>query len=95
MGNSQVKAKTREWKGCHICGKGPTERHHVFPGPNRKNSEKWGMVVDLCTDHHRDGPKAAHRCRKTADKLKREAQAKFELTHTRDEFMKIFGRNYL
>lgn len=43
-------------------------------------------------------------CRTTQDlqldkgldlKLKEMAQAKFEETHTREEFIRIFGRNYL
>lgn len=38
--------------------------------------------------HGRDG-------RELDLRLKRECQAKFEETHSREEFMKIFGRNYL
>lgn len=81
---------------CEICGRGPAEKHHVFFGSaNRKKSEKFGLVAYLCIDHHRDGPKAAHRCRETDLYLKEKYQRIFEESHSREEFMREFGRNYL
>lgn len=81
---------------CEICGRYPTEVHHVFFGTaNRKLSEKWGMVARLCPKCHKDGKLAAHRCRETDLMLKMRYQRIFEETHSREEFVKIFGRNYL
>lgn len=83
---------------CYICGSiGPTEEHHIFPGtPNRKNSEKYGLKVYLCPECHRTGKKAVHNCKKTMDKIKQDGQRTFEDVHgTREEFMKIFGKNWL
>ena len=45
--------------------------------------------------HHTAGKLAVHRCRDTRRLLERTAQRIFEETHSREEFMKIFGRNYL
>ena len=74
---------------CAICGNNQVHLHHIFGGRNRKNSTKYGMIVPLCKYHH-------DWVHKTNDKtFKKEAQKKFEETHSREEFIKIFGRNYL
>ena len=34
---------------CFLCGKtGWLEEHHVYPGPFRDKSEKYGLKVGLC-----------------------------------------------
>ena len=81
---------------CVLCGRvGFVHRHHIYEGCRRRLSERYGFVVPLCPDCHTVSEYAVHRCAKTALMLKRAAQRKFERTHTREEFMKIFGRNYL
>lgn len=83
-------------KQCEICHRyANTERHHVFGGPNRKNSEKWGMVAELCPDCHRTGPGNVTDDYDQSLILKQRYQRIFEADHSRAEFMKIFGRNYL
>lgn len=67
----------------------------MFFGHGRRQlSEEYGMKVYLCPDHHR-GPMGPHRNRSFDLYLKRMCQTKFEETHTRDEFMRLFRRNYL
>lgn len=82
---------------CYICG--ATEnlhRHHVFFGTaNRKNSEKYGMVVDLCCPHHNGSNYSVHLNHELDVWLKREFQRKFEEEYSREEFMRVFGRNFL
>lgn len=80
---------------CYICGRyGQTEEHHIFGGnPNRKHSEEHGLKVYLCPDCHR-GDLSVHKNRELRLNLQEEAQAEFEKTHSREEFMAIFGRNY-
>ena len=79
--------------GCLICGNPYTEEHHVFFGTaNRKMSEKYGMKVYLCAEHHR-GNRGVHQDRALDLFLKRMAQAKFEEVYDED-FIKIFGRRY-
>ena len=83
-------------KECLICGTTyGLERHHIFGGTsNRKNSEKYGLVCYLCADHHR-GPSGVHQFRALDLAVKQRAQADFEETHTRDEFVRIFGKSWL
>lgn len=86
---------------CFICGRNgngdPLEEHHAFGGPNRKLSEKDGLKVYLCGNRcHRNGEKAVHRCRETADYIHSEAQKVWEARYgTRKDFMSRYGRNYL
>jgi len=72
-------------------------KHHIFEGnPNRKLSEKYGLWVWLTGDYHNQSNQGVHNGNHTLDvKLKQDAQRAFEWTHTRTEFMDIFGRNYL
>ena len=77
---------------CELCGRPACNRHHVFMGTaNRKVSEKWGMVVNLCYDCHA----LIHRDYVERCKLCRKYQAKFEREHGHDLFMAEFGRSYL
>ena len=69
--------------------------HHIFGGPNRIHSEEEGLKVYLCPEHHLTGLAAVHRCQETQNILHLIGQQEFEKTHTREEFMNIFGRNYL
>lgn len=71
------------------------EEHHIFNGPNREHSEAEGMKVYLCLEHHRTGPEAVHRNGDTKRLLQQDAQRVYEETHTRQQFMKLFGENYL
>lgn len=83
---------------CYICGDTyALEKHHIFAGAFRRKSEKQGCWVMLCPYHHRlQGGVGSNNPIKEIDvQLKREAQKEFEKTHTRDEFMEIFRRNWL
>lgn len=80
---------------CMICGKPYPEHHHIYFGTaNRKQSDKYGYIVPLCSEHHREGKYSAHRNRELDLMLKRQAQALFEEDHTRQEFIQTFGRSY-
>ena len=80
---------------CFICGKPQTHLHHIFMGANRKNSDKYGFTVYLCPYHHNMSKEGVHFNRELDIQLKMMCQEKFEETHTREEFMKIIGKNYL
>ncbi len=73
----------------------PTEEHHIFGGPNRKLSEALGLKVRLCPFHHRIGPAAVHNNREMMDRLHRIGQMKFEESGSREDFIRLFGKNYL
>lgn len=70
-------------------------RHHVFGGPNRIHSEVCGLTVWLCVEHHETGTYAVHKNADVMRMLHQAGQQAFETSHTRTEFMEIFGRNYL
>ena len=84
---------------CFLCGKvGLLEEHHVFSGPYRSKSERFGLKVGLCGDScHRNGRYAAHQCRATADALKQFWQIKYMMRYRASvaEFRAEFGKNYL
>lgn len=69
--------------------------HHVFYGSSHKNAEKYGMKVWLCLRHHNGSNVGVHFNKQLDLKLKCMGQKKFEETHTREEFIRLFGRNYL
>jgi hypothetical protein len=84
---------------CHVCGKsGYVERHHILGGKNRKKCDRYPLLkIPLCPDCHR-GTNGVHgkNGHELNLKFKKTAQILFE-THygTREEFIKLFGRNYL
>ena len=84
-----------EMRKCHLCGSTQLiERHHVFSGPYRKASERHGMTVDLCHFCHNE-PGGVHFNKDKNRQLKREFQRRFEATHSRAEFRRIFGKSYI
>lgn len=80
---------------CYICGRYCyTQEHHMMHGTaNRRNAEHFGLKVHLCpTCHHR-----AH-CNPESgfdQVLKKVAQREFEQQWGHEEWMKVFGKNYL
>ena len=92
-----MKSIIQSEKECFICynTKG-LECHHIFHGTaNRKLAEKYGLKVWLCNDHH-TGSRGVHRSNEFDEHLKRIGQRAFERAHgSREDFMRIFGKNYL
>lgn len=83
-------------KECYVCHK--TEdlhSHHVFYGRNHKLSEKYGLKIWLCADHHNMTDTGIHFNKELDLKVKRMAQHWFMLEYSKAEFMRIFGKNYL
>ena len=83
-------------KRCYMSGSTSwLENHHIFGGANRKNSEKYGLTVYLCHKCHNEPPNGAHHNADTMRRLHEDGQRAFEKNHTREEFMRTFGRNYI
>lgn len=81
---------------CFRCKKyRPTEEHHIFGGPNRKLSEKYGLKVHLCHFCHNEKPDGVHFNRENELELKRIGQREFEKAYPNIDFLQTFGRNYL
>ncbi len=92
-----AKSIIQKEKECYICRSCRNlESHHIFFGEkNRKWSEKYGLKVWLCPYDHRDNKDGVHG-QNVAKRLylQRIAQEAFEKTHSREEFVRIFGKNY-
>lgn len=74
---------------CCICGK-KAEINEVFEGAYRQRSIKYGMCVPLCNYHHR----LFHNNNSFNLEIKKEFQDKFLETHTLDDFIRLFGKDY-
>lgn len=79
---------------CFICGRRATEKHHIFGGPNRRLSEKYGLTVPLCHWCHNEPPNGVHFNREADLELKKLGQARFQSTYRDLDFLAIFGRRY-
>lgn len=86
---------------CFICGKNAhddywgLDEHHVFFGANRKKSEEYGLKVYICHDScHLNGVhKHAELNRKVQAIVQKRAMQYYGWTI--DDFIGLFGRNYI
>ena len=83
-------------KLCYICGaEYGLELHHCISGTaNRKLSDRYGLVVFLCRDHH-TGRLGVHQDIFLKNRLERDAQRKFEELYGHAAWMRTFRKNYL
>lgn len=78
--------------GCIICGDCDCARHEIFYGTaDRQTSKATGMWIDICPKHHL----AAHHDADLIEQFHKMAQERFEEVHSHEEFMTLFGKNYL
>ena len=84
-------------KECYVCGRtSGLHSHHIFYGQkHHKWSEKYGLKIWLCSAHHNMSDAGIHFNKELDTEVKQMAQRKFEETHTREEWMFAFGKNYL
>lgn len=87
---------------CWLCGKNgacdPLDKHHIFGGPYRKKSEKYGLFVYLNhKECHIFGPMSAHQNAETMQKLHEYGQRKVmeEQGWTVDDFIREFRKSYI
>ena len=74
------------------------DKHHIFGGPYRGKSEKYGLHVYLCHNRcHIYGNMSVHQNQKTMRQLKRYGQLKAmkENGWSTDDFIREFGKNYV
>lgn len=83
-------------KQCLVCHttRG-LHRHHVYYGPLRKTSEKYGLTVWLCGHHHNLSNQGVHFDRALDKEIKILGQRAFEKEHSREAFIKLIGKTYL
>jgi hypothetical protein len=87
---------------CFLCGMNasiePLDLHHVFNKSDKKKSEEYGLMVYL---HHRKchifGKESVHQNAEVNNRVKAHAQ-RVAMQHygwSVDDWLKIFGKNYL
>ena len=89
---------TDDMEHCYFTGTPYCHRHHIFYGPYRNKSEEYGFVIPLASQLHEFEPESVHgNPNQGLDlQLKQMAQQYFEEYYgTREEFIKIFGKNRL
>lgn len=81
-----------ELETCIVCGvRYPVTKHEIFEGRNRQNSMKYGFVLPLCLNCHRD----LQEDKEFNDLWRKKAQTYFEEHYgTREDFISIFRKNY-
>lgn len=92
-----AKSIVQKQKCCYVCGcTFGLHDHHCYEGVGRRKiSEQYGFKVWLCGKHHNLSNEGVHFNKALDLKLKRICQKIFERTHSREEFIKLIGRNYL
>jgi hypothetical protein len=82
---------------CEVCGKPYAALHEIFFGRGKRQlSIKYRLQKRLCYEHHNmPGGMNPHFNKAIDDEYKREGQRKYEETHSREDFLRLFGRNYL
>lgn len=79
---------------CRYDGVAYAQTHECFGGnPRRQLSIKYGLQVKLCDTCHREITDNIRLDR--VREIKEWGQRKFEAGHSREEFIQLFGRNYL
>lgn len=91
---------------CFICGScDRVENHHIFGGPDRDVSEKYGLKVYLCNAHHhgtsgahgKEGKSLQKYLHETGQQAIEEQWIRAGLTkdEARARFMREFRKSYL
>lgn len=93
-----MKSIIQSEKVCYITGEEYNlHKHHVFNGANRKLSEKYGLVIYLRADWHNMEKYSIHMDAALDRRIKAEVQ-QIAMEHygwSVDDFIRIFGKNYL
>jgi len=83
---------TDDLEHCILCGKKKNDLHEVFGGRNRLNSIKFNLVIPLCRECHSLNQNNPF----FNDHWHKIGQEYFECNiGSRNEFLKVFRRNYL
>lgn len=77
---------------CYICGRKKKDLHEIFGGRNRINSIKYGFILPLCRECHSLNQNNPF----FNDYWHKQGQTYWEeYMGSREEFIKVFRRNYL
>lgn len=84
---------TDDLETCIVCGMTATDMNEIFRGRNRQNSMKWGLCIPMCRrchSHLTDNTEL-----ETKWKIKGQKKAMEYYKMSVEEFIEIFGKNYI
>lgn len=84
---------TNNFDVCYVCGKPRQQFHHIMNGAYRKKSEKYGLIIPICEQCHREVHDSPDQ--ELNRKLKADAESKFLMIYSFDTWMSAFHKNYL
>lgn len=82
---------TKDLEHCYLCKSKKEDLHELLGGRNRKLSMKFGLVIPLCRKCHN----LIENDETLKDKLHKVAQKEFKKHYKSENFVQIFGKNYL
>lgn len=92
---SRTRSKLQTEKKCYYTESyNNLTEHHIFNGAYRKKSDIDGFVIWVTFEEHDKLHSTAEGVKKRLE-LKRIAQKIYERDHTREEFIKRYGKSYL
>ena len=77
---------------CYLC-KSPynLHTHHMLHGSMKNKADQYNLTITLCVECHT----LLHDHGFHDKEIQQLAQKRFEETHTREEFIKEFGKSFL
>ena len=91
MGESII---TEDMEHCFVCGRPYPQIHHIMNKSDKKKSEKYGLLVPLCMEHH-TGAAGVHTKPERMLAMRQFGQKEFERRYSHELWMKEFKKNYL
>ena len=82
---------TKDLEHCYLCGNKKQELHELVEGKNRQASMKYGLVIPICRKCHTK----VTNDKTLQDKLHKVGQKAFKKHYKTENFIQIFGENYL
>lgn len=84
---------TDDFDTCYVCGRPRQQFHHVIGAAYRKKSEKYGLIVPICEQCHREVHDSPNQ--ELNRKLKADAESKFLMTYSFETWMREFHKNFI
>ena len=82
---------TTDLEKCYLCKAKKEDLHEIYEGKNRQLSMKYGLVIPLCRKCHI----SVTNNKTLQEKLHKVGQKVFKKQYKTENFVQIFGKNYL
>lgn len=82
---------TTDLEKCYLCKAKKEELHEIYEGKNRQISMKYGLVIPICRKCHI----SVTNNKTLQEKLHKVGQKVFKKQYKTENFVQIFGKNYL